>query len=28
VVFLKYHDDLTSIHPDTPLTQASEEVIL
>ncbi|MDD2790141.1 MAG: Na/Pi symporter [Sulfurimonas sp.] len=28
VVFLKYHDDLTSIHPDTPLTQASEEVVL
>ncbi|DAB30765.1 MAG TPA: sodium:phosphate symporter [Sulfurimonas sp. UBA12504] len=28
VVFLKYHEDLTSIHPDTPLTQTSEEIIL
>ncbi|MGB3962704.1 MAG: Na/Pi symporter [Sulfurimonas sp.] len=28
VVFLKYHEDLTSIHPDTPLTQTSEEVVL
>jgi len=28
VVFLKYHEDLTSIHPDTPLTQRSEKVVL